>query len=178
MKLNQPLHGEHIFLDCLDPSRVDDRYLSWLHNPLVNQHLEVRLALPGAVQDIQEFVASTNASDHSLLLGIHLAATGLHIGNIKLGPINAYHGTADVGLFIGEQQQWGKGYASQAIGLLTQHAFDALGLLKLTASCYASNLGSKNAFVKAGWQQEGIRLSQFNTKAGREDCIMLGKVKT
>lgn len=177
MKLLSPILGKQIYLDCLDPSRVGEAYLSWLHNPKVNQHLEVRLAPPQSVGELKDFVLLTNASEHSLLLGIHLQSNAEHIGNIKLGPINKQHATGDIGLFIGEHQHWGKGYAAQAIELITIYAFEKLGLEKLTASCYASNVGSKKAFLKAGWREEGVRHSQFSTAAGREDCILLGRAK-
>ena len=79
-----------------------------------------------------------------------------HIGNIKLGAINRCHNFADISLFIGDQKCWGYGYALEAILLLCDFAFEQLHLNKLMAGCYGNNIGSKKAFEKAGFNQEGI----------------------
>jgi RimJ/RimL family protein N-acetyltransferase len=40
---------------------------------------------------------------------------------------------------------------------LAEYAFCALNPHKLTASCYAPNEGSLNAFKKAGFEIDGVR---------------------
>jgi RimJ/RimL family protein N-acetyltransferase len=99
-----------------------------------------------------------------------------HIGNIKLGPINRHHGTGDIGLLIGERSEWGKGHACEAIALFADYAFANLGLAKLTASCYSDNEGSRHAFLKAGFVEEGRRLAQYMSCGKRQDGVMLGRV--
>ena len=50
---------------------------------------------------------------------------------------------------------WGKGYATEAIQLTSEYAFNYLKLLKLNAVCYESNVGSILAFLKASYTIEG-----------------------
>jgi [ribosomal protein S5]-alanine N-acetyltransferase len=90
-------------------------------------------------------------------LAIILNDEDRHIGNIKIGPINQIHRFADIGLLIGERDCWGKGYATEALRLVTNYAFKTLNLHKLTAGCYDGNKGSEKAFIKAGFVVEGIR---------------------
>lgn len=113
--------------------------------------------------------------DHdNVFLAIVLKADDRHIGNIKLGPINWLHRFADVGLIIGEKDCWGKGYASQAIRLISDYAFKVLNLHRLTAGCYAANMGSAKAFLKVGWRQDGLRPRHFYCAGEYVDAIMLG----
>ena len=56
-----------------------------------------------------------------------------------------------VRILLGDKNCWGKGYATETIEVLTEHAFGVLGLHKLTAGAYAENVGSIRAFEKAGF---------------------------
>jgi len=77
------------------------------------------------------------------------------IGTIKL-HINWVHRHADIGIMIGDKTGWGKGYASEAIGLVKDYAFNILNLHKLWAGIYENNEASHRAFEKNGFKPEGI----------------------
>jgi [ribosomal protein S5]-alanine N-acetyltransferase len=175
MLLDQPLRGERLTLKSLSATHASDRYLSWMHDARVTAYLETRFSPPKTTDDLERFIADCNTSTHSLLLGIFVGEE--HIGNIKLGPIDRNHAVGDIGILIGEPSSWGKGYASEAISLLRDHAFAQLGLAKLTAGCYAVNEGSTRAFLRAGFVEEGRRISQWQAGDTRVDGVLLGCVK-
>jgi ribosomal-protein-alanine N-acetyltransferase len=172
MKLATPLLTERLMLRTLTIADATERYLAWMRDPEATRFLEARLVAHD-LGSLREYIASCNEAPASILLGICLA-DGTHIGNIKLGPIDAYHQHAAIGLLIGERDLWGKGYATEAIGALTAHAFREIGLEKLYAGCYASNVGSARAFLKAGWTEEGRNRAHWRSAGGREDNIQLG----
>ncbi len=176
MKLEFPLIGDRLLLRTLTEVDATRRYLAWLSDPDVIRHLEIRFAPPETLDDLSRFISDTNDSDDSIILGIFLRNVDQHIGNIKLGPINRHHSTADIGLVIGERSEWGKGHASMAIGLLTDYAFATFGLAKITAGCYCDNEGSRRAFLKAGFTEEGRRKAQYTVDGRRQDGILLGMV--
>ena len=106
---------------------------------------------------------------------ICLQQNDAHIGNIKLGPINFYHRTADVSYFIGEKECWGKGYATEAIGLVVWFAFEVLGLCKLSAGTYANNVGSQKALQNNRFAREGVLRKQVILEGvQREDVFKFG----
>lgn len=176
MQLAGPIISEKLLLRSLSPDDASDLYLSWLSDCEINRYLEVRFSPPRTVAHLANFITEANASSQTLLLGIFLKRNGRHIGNIKLGPIDWNHATGDVGFLIGDRQEWGKGYASTAIDLLSQYAFNQLSLAKLTAGCYEVNEGSRRALMKAGFIEEGRRVSQCLVGYTRQDGILLGKV--
>ncbi len=151
------------------------RYLAWLSDESINQYLEVRFNLPCDVSELRQFVNSINKSSDSILFGIFDTKTDIHVGNIKMGPINSHHGVADLGLLIGDKSFWGFGYGSEAIGLVCDYAFNSLGLAKLTAGCYAENVGSMKAFLKQDFVQEGILSRQWLCDGKRQDGYLFGK---
>lgn len=176
MQLNTHIHCEQLVLRTLREKDASLAYLGWLSDPNINTYLEARFNPPRSLSELATYIADVNASSHSLLLGIFLANGDCHIGNIKLGPIDWNHKVGDVGFLIGDPLQWGKGYASKAIALLSDFAFAQLGLIKLTAGCYAENKGSCRALQKAGFVEEGRRISQWVVAGGRQDGILLGRL--
>jgi [ribosomal protein S5]-alanine N-acetyltransferase len=150
-------------LRLLSPDSVSPNYLQWLADPDVNRFLENRWRCP-TLTDVTAFVTSMNDSPTDFLFGIFL--DDKHIGNIKIGGIHWVHRYGDVGLLIGDRTCWGKGYATQAIQLASNYAWQQLNLRKLTAGIYANNVGSSKAFAKAGYREVG-RLHQHRLSDGQ-----------
>jgi len=157
----------------LTVENVSENYVSWLNDNEVNQYLESRF-YKHSIADVERFVERINRESYNILLGVFIKKNMKHIGNIKIGPIDRYHNTASIGLLIGDKNEWGKGYASEAIQSVTKFSFDKLNLIKISASCYESNIGSKKAFEKSGYKIEGFLHNHVETRHGREGCWQLG----
>jgi len=145
---------------------VTDAYVGWMNDPEITRDLEVRFAHQDQ-ESVQEFVRTQLENPDSYLMRISLNDFDLHIGNIKLGPINRNHQSAQISLLIGERDQHGKGLATEAIMRLTRWGFDTLGLERIEAGCYEDNLGSLRAFLKAGYSVEGFRRKAVIAADGR-----------
>ncbi len=158
----------------LTASDCSKAYVAWLADPEINQFLETRHSLQDSAS-VLAFIEASRARDDEILLGIFVRSeAGRHIGNIKVGPLRPYHLVADVSLFIGARDCWGKNYATEAISGASRFAFDTMGARKLSASMYAPNLGSMNAFLKAGYRKEGVRRDHYRLADARCDLIELG----
>lgn len=173
MHLAAPLETPRLALRCLTAADVTDRYVNWLRDPEVTRYLESRFG-QHSHESVRVWIEQMNESLSVLFLGVFLQESGEHIGNIKLGPIDAHHGRADIGLLLGEKTQWGRGYAAEAIARLTEHAIRELGLRKVTAGCYANNLGSVRAFQKAGFTVEARLPQHWVADDGVQDGFLMG----
>ena len=167
------LEGTRIRLRPITPQDVTPRYVAWLNEPEVNRFMETRHR-DQSPQAVAAFVAENTGRDDRRLFAICLASDGRHIGNIKVGPIKPNHALADVSLFIGERDCWGKGYASEAIRLASRFAFAQMPVVKLSASFYADNLASIRAFLKAGYKHEGLRRRHYMLDGKPSDIVELG----
>lgn len=168
------LAGDLVGLRRLLVSDVGPHYLSWLQTPKVNAYLEARF-LDHSLESLREFVETTGERPDTLLLAIVELDTGQHVGNVKVGPIDPHHRTAELGILVGEPRCWGRGYGTEAIRLAARLAFEQLDARKLTASCYSANAGSAAAFRRAGWVEEGIRPGQFLASDGSpNDQLLFG----
>ena len=166
------ISGNRIYLREVQPSDAGGRYLVWMNDPEVTRFLETRFAAQ-TEDGIRQYIESVLRDPAYLFLAIVLRDGDRHIGNIKMGPISRIHGSADVGLLIGEKDCWGRGYAAEAIALLTAHAFSVVGIRKLTAGCYSANVGSLKAFQKAGWHVEGTRRAQYVCDGELQDGLLM-----
>lgn len=172
-------HGvtEPVALRDLTLDDVTERYVAWLNDPEVNAALESRFTAQ-TLETVREFVSAHAGREDVLMLAV-IEPGGRHVGNVKVGPLSSHHGTADLGLFIGEREVWGRGYATSAIRQATALAFERLGARKLTASCYTGNVGSAAAFRRAGWTEEGVRPGQFVAADGSvQGQLMFGTFST
>jgi [ribosomal protein S5]-alanine N-acetyltransferase len=172
--ISATIETPRLVLSCLDAAHVTDAYRNWMSDPEVTRYLETRFAAP-TVESLAEYVQAMRLSPDSYFFGMFSRSTGDHIGNIKLGPISPVHGSAAIGLILGDKTAWGKGFGSEAIGALADWAFGTLGLHKLTAGSYLSNTGSIRAFEKNGWSIEGVQRSHVQlADGGRDDVVILG----
>ena len=169
------IEGDRLYLRDVRDEDVTASYVSWLNDPQVNQFLETRFRMQTAA-DILQYVRAMREKPESVFLAIVRKGDDRHLGNLHIGAIDRVHKTATLALVIGEKSAWGQGFGSEAIRLATRHAFERLGLHKLTARCYANNEGSKRAFLKAGWSEEGRQREQFLSDGKYTDGIWLGIV--
>ncbi len=167
------LDAERLYLRPLTPEDVSGVYVAWLNDPAVTRYLETRHA-PQTPEAVRAFVEGVNARDNEHLFGIFEREGGRHVGNIKLGPVHPVHSVGDVSLLIGERDVWGRGYAAEAIRRIVRHAFEDLGVFKLSASLYCENVGSERAFRKAGFLREGLRAKHYDLEGARSDIVELG----
>ena len=167
------IKGKKIYLRQLKESDVTEEYVEWLNDPRVNRFLETRFN-PQDRDTVLRFVVEKCLSDLDALFAICWQSDRKHIGNIKIGPRKVHHNSADVSLFIGACDYWGKGGATEAIYLASKFGFEVLGLNRLQAGCYASNTSSARAFEKAGYTKEAIFRSAISFEGRREDAFGFG----
>jgi ribosomal-protein-alanine N-acetyltransferase len=163
--------GRAVFLRPLLPDDIGDRYVAWFRDERVTRFLEARnLSTSDALAHLVEgFVKET-----WYMFAIVEQPAKRHIGNVKIGPINRRHQTADVAIFIGEPECWGRGYATIAVSLATRIAFEQLGLRKLNAGMVEGNDGSIRAFERAGWRIEARLPAQLLHEGLAKDRVVVG----
>jgi ribosomal-protein-alanine N-acetyltransferase len=145
-----------VTLRPLEESDIDERYVAWFRDSEVTRFLEARdISRDDAIGYLREGRRTGRYSQ------LAIWADGAHVGNVKIGPINARHGVSDLVTVIGSRAHWGRGVASAAIRIAARRAFDEMGLRKLSASIDSLNVGSLAAYTRAGFAVEGRLPRQF-----------------
>lgn len=163
---------KRLLIKPLSEDSVSEQYLTWMNDPEVLKFTESRW-IKYDVEDLKSFVKNMNNSQKDYLFGIFIAEAGKHIGNVKIGNINTQHKFADIGIIIGTKEEWGKGYATEAIKLAVDYAFTQLNLFKVTAGVYANNFGSIKALKKVGFEECGRHIKHCVFDSDRVDTLTL-----
>ena len=145
-------------------------FTRWFADPEVMRYL-LRRNPPSPAQEAGWF-ESMAASERDLVWAVVLEEGELVIGVLGLHRIDWQHRHAWIEIVLGERSVWGKGYATGAMRLGTEHAFRELGLEKVMASVYRGNersirmaerlgyrqcgLLQRNAFFAGGWHDEWL----------------------
>ena len=155
---------------------ITNKYQNWMNDPDVNKYTE-QGHNKHSLSDIRKFVREKNKSKKEFLYGIFIKKnnSNIHIGNIKLGPIDFIHKSARISYFIGEKNLWGKGYATLAIKEIVKIA-KKKGVKKVKAGLYEFNIGSKIALIKNDFKLEGKLKSEISFKNKRIDLYLFGKI--
>lgn len=102
-------------------------------------------------------------------LVIETAAERRPAGLIDLFDYDPTNGRAGVGILIYGVEDRGRGYAAGALKLLTEYAFEVLGLHQLYANIPASNTASRRLFAACGFVECGCKRQWIKTSQGWED---------
>jgi diamine N-acetyltransferase len=88
---------------------------------------------------------------------IYERATWQPIGNCGIHAIDWVNRRTEVGIMIGEPSARGKGYGTEAMRLLLDHAFTVLNLHSVMLSVYGYNLPAQRSYAKVGFTEIGRR---------------------
>jgi len=86
---------------------------------------------------------------------ICVAADDRPIGEVMLADLDRVNGSAQLGIFIGEPGEWGKGYGTDAVSALVDFGFAELRLERIWLNVWTENPRARRAYEKAGFVHEG-----------------------
>ena len=102
-------------------------------------------------------LATDDRDPHGVSYTIYRSHDMTPIGTCRLQDVTYRNRTAELVIIIGEPSERGKGYGTEAVRLVLDHAFTALGLNNVMLKVYEYNLAGQRAYVKAGFREFGRR---------------------
>jgi RimJ/RimL family protein N-acetyltransferase len=131
--------------------------------------------LAAATQLINE-IHSSFAARSLFQWGIASRDTDQVIGSCTLFNLNHPNGRAEIGFALA-RATWGRGYASEAVGLLIRFAFEKLDLHRLEADVDPNNERSLRLLERHGFQREGHLRERWHVLGKRHDTIYMGLLR-
>ena len=130
-------------------------YLAWLRDYDVIKFLNRKeYLLPIRFEEVKAYIENVLRSEKDSLLAIHLLEGNKFIGTFKFGRLDWVGKTVDLGVLIGDREQWGKGIATEVYTLALDHCFFKLGMRKVVAGCVGINFSMRRVLEKLGFVQE------------------------
>ena len=137
------------------PRRGDVKAIATLVNDRRIAANTARIPHPYAIEDAEQFIASVNKREGETCFVITLDGAPIGICSVDLredGP--------EVGYWLGVAY-WGRGFATEAVRALIDHAFGDLEHETLISGARVNNPASRRVLEKCGFQWTGVRLSRI-----------------
>lgn len=118
-----------------------------------------RIPHPYKLSDAEDFISSANRSNETVFL---ITARDVVIGACGFSQVDRH--PPEIGYWLGVKY-WGKGYATEAVRALIDHAFTDLDCEALQAAARVTNPASRRVLEKCGFQWTGAGLLRIRAIA-------------
>ena len=136
---------------------INANYLAWLNDPEVTRFSNQRF-LQHTAESCAAYLASFAGRSNSFLL-IKQRQDQRPIGTATVYRNNR-HGTADIGLMVGERRCWGQGYGSEAWQAVLEALLAEAGMRKVTGGTARPNRVMVRIMEQSGMELEAVRVGQ------------------
>ncbi len=123
-------------------------------------------------QTASEFREMIEGSDDGFV-GFLPCLAGDPVGYVWAFDVNDVAGHAEVGYWIVDEER-GQGYATEAVDLLAEWAFEDRQLHRLQARVFAGNEASVRVLEKAGFEREGTLREAYRVEGEYVDATLFG----
>jgi RimJ/RimL family protein N-acetyltransferase len=173
------LHGQLVRLAAANSEADAETMARWYRGSEYQRLLDSEPAAPRTVKQTKEMMAEWMEHERPNSFGfmIHTLAEDRLIGFVGLGGINWAHGDCFVGIGIGERDDWGKGYGTDAMRVILRYAFTELNLHRVSLSVYGYNARGIRSYEKAGFVYEGRLRGAVLRDGERADEVCMGVLR-
>lgn len=99
------------------------------------------------------------------------------IGSIRVGIREPEHRQGDVGYAL-HHEQWGKGYATEALRRILAFGFGELLLERIWATADVMNIASWKVMEKAGMEREGVMRHHRLVRGLWRDSVLYARIRS
>ncbi|MEU8230531.1 GNAT family protein [Actinoplanes sp. NPDC048967] len=157
--------GDLVRLRAMEPSDAEALW-RWNHDPEVMRWMQD--SHPQSLAQVTRWLGEERGRNEygDLLLGVEVQADDKLIGLVRLHGAEPELGIAELDIYLGERNYWGKGYATDTVRTVCRYGFDKMRLHKITLTVVTENEAAWRAYRKVGFVQEG-RLREVFRRDGR-----------
>lgn len=173
MKYFKKINGNNIYLSPVNP---DDYELStkWMNDRQVTESLGIYDKLYSLNKE-KKGLEDSSLEDYSF--AIVKKADDQLIGFCAFHYVNIIHQRAELYIYIGEEENRGKGYGEDALNALLQYGFGTLNFNSIMLRVFSSNQKAIKCYEKVGFNIMGIRREAFYSNFAFLDEIYMDIIK-
>lgn len=147
---------------------------AWVNDAQVTRYLSTRFWAPQTTVDTQEFLSRMMQSSHNAFnYVIADAKDGRYIGQLDMFRVDWRLRQGEIGMVIAGQEDRGRGLGTEALELLAEFAFTALGLERIELEVHMDNAAALRCYQKAGFTLEGVKRHAYYNDGHFTDLGMM-----
>lgn len=172
MKYYKKIAGTRVYLS---PMNIEDAeiYVKWLNDFNVTDGLGTSAKVT-SLESEKEWI-SQNSSQHQF--AIVRSEDDKLIGNCGFHGIDQSKQCAEVGLFIGDEENRNKGYGQEVLRLLLDYGFNYLNFNNIMLKVFSFNERAINCYKKAGFKEIGRRRQSYYLRGKFYDDVYMDKLR-
>ncbi len=169
--------GDLVRLSAFDHEEIGKAYTNW------NRDTELQRLFNSGAANVYSTKVSTaffekmikDDAPENHFFSIRALEDNRLLGDINLDVVNNWMGrNAFVGLGIGNREDWGKGYGTDAMKIMLRFAFTEINLNRVTLTVFEYNPRAIRSYEKAGFQYEGRMRGALLKDGKRWDMLFMG----
>lgn len=159
--------------------RIDDlpHVHRWYRDPELAR-LTRYAVQPMTDDEVNRFFHARLMSPESVAYAIDEREAGRLIGLTTFSNLDPDNGSVLFHITIGEPDAWGRGYGTEATGLMLELAFKRIGLHRVTLSVFSFNERAIRSYQKSGFRLEGRAREAILRDGQRFDELSMGVLAT
>ena len=178
MKSDYFLIGDKVLLVPSDAERDSKIFASWRTNSEYLRLMDEGFALQFSIEQLKKWIEENELSDKYAVFVIKSKEDEQVIGEIGLSGFQGKHSNAFVGISIGDPENWGKGFGTDAMRVILRYGFGMLNLHHISLTVFEYNPRGVKSYEKAGFKLEGIHRQLLYRDGRRWDMYSMGILKS
>jgi RimJ/RimL family protein N-acetyltransferase len=166
-----------VYLRAFEESDVES-LVRWRNDLQVTNNLGGSSIFVSGLRERDWVFKAIKNDKNDIRLAICLSDLDKHIGNISLTSINWINRSAEYSIFIGEKEEWGKGYASDASRLILDYGFKELNLHRIHLTVKINNLRAIKLYENLGFIEEGVLRESVYKNGKYTDMMCMAILKS
>lgn len=156
MKYFKKLVGERVYLS---PMNIDDAetYVKWFNDFNVTDGLGSSCRIT-SLEGEKEWLRQNTGQYQFAIVKLE---DDILIGNCGINGLDQLRQCAEIGIFIGDEENRNKGYGAEALNLLLDYCFDYLNVNNVMLKVFSFNERAISCYRKLGFKEIGRRRQSY-----------------
>lgn len=173
----QLLVGESVRLTAIDAAD-HAAIASWSRDSHYLRNLRTSGAAPESAEQVAAFAESEAKQSHRFNFAIRTKEQPEIIGIAVVKDIEWPNRSGWMAIGIGHESDRGRGWGSEAVGLLVDFAFDELNLRRLSLSVIDYNRRAVRLYERHGFVTEGVLRQAIERDGNHFDLLIMGLLES
>lgn len=149
----------------------------YINQPEVKSLLHAGIPYLYTLEDEMKWYEEISALKDTYSFAIETIEDEKYIGGCGINNVDWKNSVAEIGIFIGNKDYWGKGYGTDAMQVLIKFIFNEMNINKIKLQVFSFNERAIKCYKKCGFMVEGVLRQEIFRNGRYHDDIVMGLLR-